>query len=64
MNDRHSPIAAHRSAWQGEPARPGPWITTAAVFATLRDTISGDDVRRMMSQLPLEFREVADGPRL
>lgn len=39
-------------------------IGTAAVFATLRDTISGDDVRHMMSQLPLEFREVAPGPRL
>ncbi|HEY2194643.1 MAG TPA: DUF2267 domain-containing protein [Actinomycetospora sp.] len=39
-------------------------IGVAAVLATLRDTISGDDVSHMMSQLPLEFREVAAGPRL
>ena len=39
-------------------------IGTAAVFTTLRDTISGDDFSHMMSQLPLEFREVATGPRL
>jgi uncharacterized protein (DUF2267 family) len=36
----------------------------AAVFATLRDAVSGDDFSNMMSQLPLEFREMATGPRL
>lgn len=39
-------------------------VGVAAVFATLRDTISGDDISHMMSQLPLEFREVVAGPRL
>lgn len=39
-------------------------IGVAAVLTTLRDTISGEDFSHMMSQLPLEFREVAAGPRL
>lgn len=39
-------------------------IGMAAVLTTLRDTISGDDFSHMMSQLPLEFRELAAGPRL
>ncbi|WP_018331925.1 DUF2267 domain-containing protein [Actinomycetospora chiangmaiensis] len=39
-------------------------VGVAAVFATLRDTISGDVCSHMMSQLPLEFREVAPAPRL
>lgn len=39
-------------------------IGVAAVFATLRDTIGGDVFRHVMSQLPLEFREVAPAPRL
>jgi uncharacterized protein (DUF2267 family) len=39
-------------------------IGMAAVFATLRDTVSGDGFSHLMSQLPLDFREVAAGPRL
>jgi uncharacterized protein (DUF2267 family) len=39
-------------------------IGMAAVFTTLRDTLSGDGFNHMMSQLPMEFREVATGPRL
>jgi uncharacterized protein (DUF2267 family) len=38
--------------------------STAAVFTTLRDTLSGEGFNHMMSQLPMEFREVATGPRL
>jgi uncharacterized protein (DUF2267 family) len=39
-------------------------IGMAAVFTTLRDTLSGDGYNHMMSQLPMEFRGVAAGPRL
>jgi uncharacterized protein (DUF2267 family) len=53
-----------RTAERAGVARDTANIGTAAVFTTLRDTISGDDFSHMMSQLPLEFREVETGPRL